>query len=466
MTNADTAFAMVAGQGTFFDEHIDLRDPEGTDLTARVMAIYGETWPRLRGWKASDLANHEVRIRKVLANAMRVSFYRTLPSLLYFRGADPPSYRDKPQWMKHGSLGDVVDVLVAAGLLESITGKKMPWYSQKQSTTSSYAPTAKLTRLAADCGVGAKSVEHRRAAGELVQLYGPKPKREFSWIKGGLVQPGRGQPIRFEPTAETRGWVDTLEAINDFYRQQSLDLGLSQEELARWLKARNEDPDRTGTPYRMPELFKTDIYRVFNDGNEADPTFDRGGRLFGGWWMSVAEELRKAITINGQPTVEIDYKECHPRMLYHRAGLGGEGDLYSLPEIAAYEAATGVATGTYRPYVKWLTNVLINSRGRPQAVIKPDDITLPPDFTTEQMIGFIESRHQPIAGDFKTGAGLDLMRLESDIALEIVSSAMVEGWTVLSVHDSFLTTTDRQQRLRELMIGAYAKRLGRKPSLK
>ena len=180
------------------------------------------------------------------------------------------------------------------------------------------------------------------------------------------MQPGKGKLIGFEPTAETEAWTATLEAINTFYRKQAIGIGLCGDELVGWLAENNADPDLTGATYRMPEFFKTDIYRVFNEGQEANPHFDKGGRLFGGWWMSVGEELRKAITINGQPTVELDYAECHPRMLYHLRGLDGDGELYALPELAAYEAEAGVKPGTYRKYVKWLTQVLINCRGRPQ----------------------------------------------------------------------------------------------------
>lgn len=188
--------------------------------------------------------------------------------------------------------------------------------------------------------------------------------------------------------------------------------------------------------------------------------------MFGGWWMHIPGELRGTITINGQRVVELDYKNCHPRMLYAKRGLDYGGDLYALPELAALEDATGSAPGTYRPYVKWLMQVLINGKGRPHAADKPDHITMPPGLTVGEIVGFIEVRHQPIAGDFKTGAGLELMRLESDIAIEIVSTAMAEGWTVLSVHDSFITTIDKQNRLRAMMIDAYVQRLGRNPIIK
>lgn len=205
---------------------------------------------------------------------------------------------------------------------------------------------------------------------------------------------------------------------------------------------------------------------MFNNGDEAKPEFGKGGRLFGGWWMYVPEELRQAITINGKPTTELDYANCHPRMLYHERGLAGAGDLYTVPEITVYEAATGVGLDTYRPCIKWLVQILINGRGRPDAVEPPEKVSLPPDIPIKQIVRFIEAMHQPIADAFRTGAGLRLMRLESDIAFEIVATAMAEGWTVLPVHDSFITTIDQRDRLKTMMIDTYVQRLGMEPVIK
>ena len=341
----------------------------------------------------------------------------------------------------------------------------MPSNSKVRSWASSYAPTDQLTRIASECGVSADTVELRLPSHKLVELFGPKPKPVYDWNKEGLVHARKGEPIKLRPTAETEAWTASLEALNAFYRAQDICLSLSPEELAQWLNERNADPDRRGAPYRLPEVFQTDIYRVFNNGDE-NQTLDQGGRLFGSFWMSTPSELRTAITINGQTTIEIDYAECHPRMLYHLAASEGDGALYSLAEIAAFEVEAGVPTDTYRPYLKWLMQVLINCKGRTGSVKRPTRLSVPAGFTTKEMVGFLEARHAPIAHAFRTGAGMWLMRLESDIALKIVSTAMNEGWTVLSVHDSFITTADCKERLETLMIDTYFKQMGREPILK
>ncbi|MEQ1726239.1 MAG: hypothetical protein ABL882_09970 [Sphingopyxis sp.] len=430
------------GRGTFFDEFIDLRDPEGTAFTACILEILEAVRPRQRKRIAEALANHTTRTRKLLANAMRGHFYGTSPATLYYRKADAEAYQNKPRWMRHGTLAETVDAFEDAELVQPITGKWMPHCSKHMSWASSYSPTKKLLHIAAEYGVMADSIERRIPSMDLVQLFEAKPKPIFDVFIGELVHARKGKPVKFDPTTETESWATTLEAINAFYRKQAIALGPSQ------------------------EGFHADIYRVFNNGDPANPKFDHGGRLFGGSWMMLPGDLRKAITINGQATVELDYSGCHPRMLYHERGLEPEGDIYTLPEIEALEAASGLERQTYRPLVKWLMQVLINGRGRPEAVERPDSAIIPRGCTIADIVHFIEAKHHSIADAFKTGAGLRLMRLESDVALEIIATAMNEDWTVLSVHDSFITTLDRREQLRSMMIDGYVRRLGKEPVIK
>lgn len=121
-------------------------------------------------------------------------------------------------------------------------------------------------------------------------------------------------------------------------------------------------------------------------------------------------------------------------------------------------------TDAFLPFLSVLG--VFNGRGRPEAVEPPRDVVLPPDIPLKQLVGFIEAMHRPIADDFRTGAGLGLMRVESDIALEIVTAAMAEGWTVLPVHDSFITAIDQRDGLKGMMIDCYVRKLGREPSIK
>ena len=53
------------------------------------------------------------------------------------------------------------------------------------------------------------------------------------------------------------------------------------------------------------------VYRVFNNGS-----FKNGGRFYGAFWIGCPGILRKYITIDGEPTVELDYSGIHINILY------------------------------------------------------------------------------------------------------------------------------------------------------
>jgi hypothetical protein len=96
--------AMKPGRGTFFDEFIEIRDPEGLAFTERVLVDFDAVRPRQRKRNQAAQANHTERISRLLANVMRVHFHRALPSVLYFRKADAEWYESSPSWMQPCSL--------------------------------------------------------------------------------------------------------------------------------------------------------------------------------------------------------------------------------------------------------------------------------------------------------------------------------------------------------------------------
>lgn len=51
------------------------------------------------------------------------------------------------------------------------------------------------------------------------------------------------------------------------------------------------------------------VRRIFNNWS-----FDEGGRFYGGWWERVPSRYRSHITIDGMPTVEMNYAAIQPRL--------------------------------------------------------------------------------------------------------------------------------------------------------
>ena len=63
--------------------------------------------------------------------------------------------------------------------------------------------------------------------------------------------------------------------------------------------------------------------------------FDRGGRLFGGFWISLPKSVRlKGLRIDGEEVTGLDYSALNPRLAYHLAVADPPpGDAYTLPGL-------------------------------------------------------------------------------------------------------------------------------------
>jgi hypothetical protein len=443
-TQADPARVETL-KGTWFDEAFDFRDPEGEVLVREVLALIGVTETRTRKRREPDENNHQAAVRRVLANGLRCHHFRRPPLVAYFRKAD--AYSGGPGWLRGESMSRTVDGLLRAGLLNASLGR---WGG----VSSTYHVTEKLSELARACAVTDHSFTMRLPLKRLVRL------REG----------GSGTPqIVFKPTVETFRWACRLHAYNAFVACQDVGLALTNEEEAEWVRhwtekrKRRRDGEWDGCRLFRPELIQADLYRQFNNGS-----FEQGGRLYGGWWINTPKALRRKITINGEPTVELDFSGCAIRMLYHERGLDYQGDPYRLEAISAYEAKQGLPPNHFREGVKAITQALINDQNgkEPEQIQLPDGLSFRPGFKRSEVRRMIEGKHAPIADAFGTGAGLRLQRLDSDLALAIVSELRNQGVLALPIHDSFLVSREHKYKTGVLMSRLYRDKFGFNPMIK
>src|ERR1700722_17491600 len=148
-------------KGTWFDEAVDLRDPEGEALAREVLLLIAAVETRTR--KRCDAAeyNHLAAVRRVLANGLRCHYFRRPSFVAYFRKAD--GYNDGPAWLSGEAMSRTVDLLVKAGLLTASLG-------QKGVASSTYSVTDKLCDLAQACAVTDHSLTARLPPQRLVRL--------------------------------------------------------------------------------------------------------------------------------------------------------------------------------------------------------------------------------------------------------------------------------------------------------
>lgn len=425
-------------KGTFFDEGVNFFDTAGAALTAEVVKLIPKQTGRGR---RPNGGRSNLLVRAILANGLRCSYHFVNPLVAYSRR--PSQYSDGPMRISGRELGRTVDALDRLGLVCRNKGRRH--------RTSTYGVTAKLLDIASQCGVSPKSLVCRVPPARLLRLYGPKPKQK-PWAR----RP-KAELLDFDPDHQTERRTAQLEAINGFIGKQEIACPISVEAEARWAESLNADEEYIGEQLRKPDLTQLDLYCVFNNGS-----FEQGGRLYGGWWINAPKGCRTQITIDGQPTVELDYKCYHINMLYHERNSECDGDAYELPEIVEYEHAQGLEPGSFRDCIKQYTNALINcgKGGHPHRIQLKNDTLFPDAYEPIDVIRMIERKHKPIKSAFRTGTGLRLQRIDSDIAVEVVTAAMNDGWLALPVHDSFIAKSENKTQLRRIMSDCYFKYFG------
>lgn len=210
----------------------------------------------------------------------------------------------------------------------------------------------------------------------------------------------------------------------------------------RNVEAMNEAIDGAG----LDDAIRAPLARVFNQ------SLGRGGRFYamGASWQNMKAEARKAITIDGEPAVELDFKTLHPAVLYAEAGAPLPADCYALD-------------GWPRDKVKKALLVLINARSEPAARkwlacnVMDDPGSQDALRAADGLIQALKRRHAPIASAFHSDAGARLMAIDAGISEAVMLDMLAQGVVVLPVHDSFLVPASKRDRLEAAMLEAAHK---------
>lgn len=194
-------------------------------------------------------------------------------------------------------------------------------------------------------------------------------------------------------------------------------------------------------------LPKQYLHRVFSNGKEAAPYFWLdGGRFYGGDWELWDQGKRGQITINGQPTCEVDYVALHFTLLYQRCD---QADPYSID---------GFSGKAWRKFFKILALIVLNSKDRESArravqrKINQRKLVLPDTkHTVSELIEVFERQHQAVAPSFYKNAGLGLQMLDSILTEKILKYFTKKEILVLPVHDSYVVANQYEEELRKRM---------------
>jgi hypothetical protein len=206
---------------------------------------------------------------------------------------------------------------------------------------------------------------------------------------------------------------------------------------------------------RKPDFIsgKVNLYRQFHYGD-----FQTGGRFYGGWWQYIKKYARRLITLDGVPTVEVDYSGFNAAMLLSKAGQTIPDDPYSL--------VAGVSQSKeLRGHIKTTLAALLNSKSG----------------NTEEPRNFDEDKHGMTADAFRQAVhdafpmlqgllgqktGMKLQRDESDLAELVMLHFIDQRLPILPIHDAFMVQEHLQDELVQVMKEVFKSKHGQMPHVK
>ena len=358
---------------------------------------------------------------------------------------------DKINHLSYYYLQEGVAALVSLGWVEVVKGAKLP--------------------------SGEKVVTQIKPAGDLLATFEQASIRwsplaahkEVIVLRGYDRDHKERYRVRVPQTSTVRKMAANTRKINEHLRHQAICLHLSNDHLKQLTvrmaegKYRSQwhtfEPEKHG---RLLNFNHVTLRRIFSREN-----MERGGRFYGGWWQFIPSEYRPYITINGLATVEVDFSELHPRLLYLSQQLDPpQGDLYDVglridgtdydPSIEPYK--------TQRSIVKEVFNALLNDetgRYRPSpSKLKALGVSY------SKLKKLILKRHPPLKAVLGTGIGLYFQYLDSQIAEKVMLRLLEKNITCLPVHDSFVVPRHQGHELISAMNEAFASMHGHAAKLK
>jgi hypothetical protein len=273
------------------------------------------------------------------------------------------------------------------------------------------------------------------------------PVRSFDWrsvcraaepeviiLKTGKDEDGRSAPVEYSDSSNTRQWRRQITRINRWLHDADIQT------------ADGTAPLRVGEDGGLIVSYRRAVRRIFNNAN-----WQHGGRLAGGFWMSMKREDRfRQIRLSGEPVADVDYQQLFPRLAYVRAQAEQpKGDIYDV-----------AGDGSGRDGWKTLLNAMLFAEGRLGNWPKGSRQHFHEGTELRDATELLRQKHAPIAHLFETGLGFQLFRIESDMLISVLTHLFKNGITALPLHDAVLVARSHAEAAREAMQHEFTFRSG------
>jgi hypothetical protein len=246
--------------------------------------------------------------------------------------------------------------------------------------------------------------------------------------RGGGKQKGRRSkvPVNYRDTSESSALRLSMDTINDSLNAAVVSMG--------------------GNPMPPPHLARK--FRVTHP--KAAHSFNRHGRLYGGFWQHLKREHRHMLTVNGEPVADLDFAGMFVNLAYLHQGLPPPaGDIYA---VAGLENC--------RDVVKSLMVSLFFREVPAKRMPKEARNEMPPGWTMARFKRAAGALHPAIAPLFDTVVGFELMATESRLLVAILLELSQRSIPALPMHDGIMVPQTAKRDALTVMEAASLSHLG------
>ena len=258
--------------------------------------------------------------------------------------------------------------------------------------------------------------------------------------------------VEYETTKHTEEMAEVVRAYNTLLAKTFIDLPDMNKPMLE-IKDKNSGKTRYVNITHHGKF----THRVFNNSS-----WDQGGRFYGGFWQQIDQILRGAIRLNDSSTVEIDFSGLHVILAYAKEGI----DYWATTNEDPYNIfIEGIEYPDHaRDVIKQLTLLAFNASDehslfkafRSEFDYKNYSVRYSfPDEKLSEILQSIKDKHPKIKHLINTGAGLELMNIDSKIAEYIIKDFVQTDTPILTIHDSFIVPFGEEDRLERLMKKAF-----------
>ena len=345
-------------------------------------------------------------------------------------------YKDNPRQLSHKRMVLLLDEMVENGYLVFYRGGLLKM-SEEQRLLSIYMFTDKYLSLWQDVDVS-------------------KEKNEYNFIQ-----------VRDRLTRE----YNTTKGVQ----------GVS--EMRKFMEQYNLLLERTSLSVGGASLPVQQYVRIFTED------IDKGGRYYNtcGGIQIIPSSMRGSVTINNEPTVELDFCALHPNLLYERVqketGIVVDiHDPYNVDISSLFTEDHAICAGTHNPSRALVKQVLLKGLNAKDIRSAAGSVTegwyeeykkgkdgafygLSPQgasgsFPAKALCELVANAHPLIKDAFFSDCGLLLQRIDSDIITLVLKNFMDIGVCALSWHDSVVVPVKYKEMLHAQMVLAYTNVIG------